>query len=515
MNGRDCADDSGAPVKTIRIETTLVGYSELWKDVTTYGVLVLLLALGAVASLYVNYKFPDDRIRKALKGRLDALDEAAESLSRQLASRLRVMVGVERRAMRGRLKSLSWSSPDFEAIRAQIDESICRLMKRVDVLARMGRLREEYDRIKNLQVPPSVLDCLETLFEQTVRLLLVFQPSEADIATAEQNLKRVGDALDDWASPEGGPPRDPKLTEQIAARVQGLCKATQAGGPLDADDWRAFVAKFPALSALLKAGAPDPANLAPSDYYEQDRVALLGATLRDYVRIRREHAGLAESRLGQKEPELIELMQLGTASDLLRARRLVGEMAKEIYVEDVLREVSAGRAEILIDRSRVRLYEPARFTVKFHNPDFETARARESLVPLWTFVRKGDAQDELSEEGWCVAHYFAEQTSYSIRVTFRRIDAVQTPGTVEAPHAMEKVVNVGVAADRQRGTRLAGRGGGLLALALALAPVLFGLLAGAKDQLLKMGLGAALFSVFVLGFGSDQVKNLLTRQKGS
>ena len=47
---------------------------------------------------------------------------------------------------------------------------------------------------------------------------------------------------------------------------------------------------------------------------------------------------------------------------------------------------------------------------------------------------------------------------------------------------------------------------------MALVIALFGLIAGAKEQLLKLDLVAALVAIFMLGFGADQIKNLLTQK---
>jgi hypothetical protein len=49
-------------------------------------------------------------------------------------------------------------------------------------------------------------------------------------------------------------------------------------------------------------------------------------------------------------------------------------------------------------------------------------------------------------------------------------------------------------------------------LAMALVIALFGLIAGAKEQLLKLDLVPALLAVFMVGFGADQIKNLLTQK---
>jgi hypothetical protein len=52
----------------------------------------------------------------------------------------------------------------------------------------------------------------------------------------------------------------------------------------------------------------------------------------------------------------------------------------------------------------------------------------------------------------------------------------------------------------------------LFRLVLALGFAVLGLVAGAKDQILKLDVVPALIAVFLLGFGADQIKNLLTQQ---
>jgi len=42
---------------------------------------------------------------------------------------------------------------------------------------------------------------------------------------------------------------------------------------------------------------------------------------------------------------------------------------------------------------------------------------------------------------------------------------------------------------------------------------LLGLIAGAKDQLLKLDVVPAMIAIFLIGFGADQIKNLLTQKQ--
>jgi len=48
---------------------------------------------------------------------------------------------------------------------------------------------------------------------------------------------------------------------------------------------------------------------------------------------------------------------------------------------------------------------------------------------------------------------------------------------------------------------------------LTLVIVLLGMIAGAKDQILKLDLIPALIAIFLTGFGADQIKKLLTERQ--
>ncbi len=54
----------------------------------------------------------------------------------------------------------------------------------------------------------------------------------------------------------------------------------------------------------------------------------------------------------------------------------------------------------------------------------------------------------------------------------------------------------------------------LFRLVLALGLAVLGLVAGAKDQILKLDVVPALIAVFLLGIGADQIKNLISQQSG-
>jgi hypothetical protein len=212
----DCTDDAGAPVKLIHVKTTLAYYGPNKKAFWSYVVTLFLLFAGAVLSLYVNYKLPDEQIRSELRQQWKEIGKGIGDLSMKLASRLRVLVGMEWRLLEDRLKKLTWYTPEFEVQRSQIADSIARLKRRVDLLKKMSRAREEYVNLEALAVPPPIMSKLEDGFEQMGRKLDDFQVSDADLMDAEAKLNEMCKLLTGWKQP------DPATAAEIVALLKSL-----------------------------------------------------------------------------------------------------------------------------------------------------------------------------------------------------------------------------------------------------------------------------------------------------
>jgi hypothetical protein len=80
-----CANDAGAPVKLIHVKTTLAYYGPNRKAFWSYAVTLFLLFAGAVLSLYVNYKLPDEQIRGELRQQWKEIGKGIGDLSMKLA----------------------------------------------------------------------------------------------------------------------------------------------------------------------------------------------------------------------------------------------------------------------------------------------------------------------------------------------------------------------------------------------------------------------------------------------
>jgi hypothetical protein len=184
------------------------------------------------------------------------------------------------------------------------------------------------------------------------------------------------------------------------------------------------------------------------------------------------------------------------------------------------------RVRVRIDTSQVYTYEPIQLRVCFCREDLNAAKAIDDITPMWDF-----GHDDLTpEDGWQVVHYFPRHRSYIMKVKFQRRTkgiengqfvsggflrttdlSPQNQGTapVEGPIVFTKHI---VHASSMHGGSWWSFFLEAVRLSVALVPALLALYAGALDKLAKLDLVSALIAVFLLGFSSDQVKNLLTQK---
>jgi hypothetical protein len=441
LASRPCADDAGAPVKLIHVKTTLAYYGPNRKAFWSYAVTLFLLFAGAVLSLYVNYKLPDDQIRSELRQQWKEIGKGIGDLSMKLASRLRVLVGMEWRLLEDRLKKLAWYTPEFEAQRSQIADSIARLKRRVDILKKMSRAREEYVDLEALEVPPLIMSKLEEGFEQLGRKLDDFQVSDADLMDAEAKLNEMCKLLSGWKQadaatsaeivaslrslyddlqqpqsaapligPDGKPvnssadPTAPKDEGGALYRSESLKKMLEEHKkPDDANSGLKYKA-VASLVADLKMPPPEAATLAGTEYYRKAVLAFRGEVLSKYAILCDTKGSEEQLRLVSKRENLFKLLSQEGWHALRRAKLLVSEMSCGIYSEDIKREILEKRVEIRLDRNVVRAFEPALLNVQFKIPRFETCSARNEWLCKWDFghmpfERDGRVQDGKTGKG--------------------------------------------------------------------------------------------------------------------
>jgi hypothetical protein len=273
--------------------------------------------------------------------------------------------------------------------------------------------------------------------------------------------------------------------------------------------------------------------LTPQDLIDLDTLLFDLDLIRSYVDL---VEGLSadddlRKKIAGHEADLLNYLKRRNPESMYAARLLFRQMEDGCFKDDIEGAVKAGKVQIKTDHGDIHPYDPSEFRLVFLNLALNTAFARQEWICSWAFTI---GQQTLIEEGWVVTHYFQEGEPYTLKVTLNHnatATQVTVPNVEIFPDGKIQVVPVrrrqpGVAAkallhgkwfDAKKAwkTRRPGRGGQALdyvRLALTLVIALFGLLAGAKEQLLKLDVLPALLAVFMVGFGADQIKNLLTQK---
>ncbi|MCA1568199.1 MAG: hypothetical protein LC803_21655 [Acidobacteria bacterium] len=165
--------------------------------------------------------------------------------------------------------------------------------------------------------------------------------------------------------------------------------------------------------------------------------------------------------------------------------------------------------------------------------DSQTVEAQESSLQA---AADKQIKEEFPEKGWIVSHYFVGVHPYDISVSFEdprgkyvsrevprapargeettdkaQADAADTTEKNESEKiVIGKTVKPQDDSDTQKNERLAAE---IVSLAMVLIIALLGLITGAREQVLKLDVIPGLIAVFLLGFGADALKNLLTQRQ--
>jgi len=500
------------------------GWADLW--------VLFFLALGGIFSLSLNSLLPNQMRRTKMKQRLSSAGARISSLSYDLASRLRVQIGLRQRLITDRLRNLTWTSPDFAGDMQDIEQAMARLEERLQLLESLSIVRTNFIRTRAEVLPASVIFIIETKFDKIVEIGEKSDPPDPDVQTAVGLIKSVEDQLTqgilgnvDFAKSLADRVKIYKVDfDQTNGRIgkTDTCKRIRAllPGPF---------ARVESFDGTRLAAAAD-ASSAP-DYMDLDGRLFELQIIREYVDL---VEGLAStSNLRTKitgyEGELVDSLSRSTCEAAYAATLLLQEMKSGFFKEDIRVEIEAKRVRIKVDRGEIQRYQPCEFRLEFQKLDLNTAYARREWTCRWFFTL---GEQTLTEEGWVIAHYFGENDTYKLKIALtHNVDGTELAvpdvdpfkGEIklvpEARRQLSAVLQLafqGKFADARKewkkGRRRSGKTLDYVRLAMALVIALFGLIAGAKDQLLKLDLLPALLAVFMVGFGADQIKNLLTQK---
>lgn len=547
--------------KTIKVKTHRMRWApgiakELWGDIFIF----LALAAGGIMSLLLNFALPNQTRRLKIKQQLEALGEKVGNLSWALASRLRVLAGLQYRLISDQLRSMTGTDSDFSTEMQGIEKDMAQLSTRLDFLAALGAVRVNFEKSRADDMPPSTMFALEEKFKKAVEIGKKTSPTDAELQSAQALITEIQQTVDSELQVTDAAVTDmAKRTKEFKAlfdAANGVLGKTTTG-----KDVRA---KLPGLFNELDATQEDTWKATPPTkgmFVVLDRMLFKLRLLAEYVR---RVEGLASGNplrdaLVKQQPALIDLASKNSWNAMYDGDRLLREMEAGIFADDIGTELQAKKLRIDWDPQIVHPHRPVQFSLKFLKCAYNDTPATEEWTCRWTFSR--EHEDDLTEEGWTVTHYF-QQADKEFSDPGSQGDAakpahagdgansksaVRYSVKVEATHSQSGVViaignverlrdgTISVSGLPRRSMRRflgkvltlhwneaekewrksrtgAGRMLDRLRLLLALVIALIGLLAGAKEQLLKLDVLPALVAIFLLGFGADQVKNLFTQK---
>lgn len=515
------AADPGWPAKAIPFKARLSRAPTFWLELTGYGFMFLLLLAGGICSLLLSNWVPNQLARSKHKARLSQLADRIRGLSsNRIDTRLQVSLRVARQRLYAELY-YRWSiSAELPPVLAAVSHRADALEKLLEQVEEIDRLLAKLEQLHADGSSPKQFDAIEARLRKAKELLSRVDPPQADVQAAKGLVEEAKAALDKAGQP------DAAFAKDLAGRIRSL-QAMKA--PADPNDAATVVVAQPfrefadLLLDLFRRVDPfqREESIKPEDYGPLDVATTRIELIREYAGL---YAGLgseARTKLLAGTP-FAALIRADGPAGRRAAKRTIQYMKEGIFPADIIAAIgeAAGALSIKMDPQVARQYAPMYFTVDFPKSEHNSCAALEDVRCEWDFHHLG-----LKEEGWRVWHYFPDATrtekgsrvwhyfsaatkkeKQNVTVVFTNVATGQRVGK-----SVEKEFSVVAERSLHFGDR---NWAELVRLAIALMVALLGLLAGARQEVLKLDLIPAAVAIFLLGFGADTIKNLLAPKGG-
>jgi hypothetical protein len=478
---------------------------EFWQTLWGYLFVTAFLTFGGVCSMLLSNWVPNRLSRADIEEQLNDLARQTSSLSTRIDSGLRVFLRVERNRLQRLLRSRWIFSANFSDVVKQCSDKIVVLRQQINLAGQLDRAREALEPLLQSQPIPHKIDLIDRDLQKAADLLRRCDCAKEDLDAAKTLVLGATDRIGKMDQ------TDAELVAELSRRIDTLKSYVQPATP-EPDALKELKKLFPKLFESFNPSAAN--NLQPSQYSSVDLVTAQLDLVRQYQAYY--NAGPPPSL--PKQEEGVKCFHSDTFSGLRRANVLLREIRQGIFVEDIWRAIEQKQVDIIVEPAPVE-DQLARFTIRFRSDDLNAAAARDELRCEWDF-----GHNNLRETGWEAYHYFPpprrgfwhrlwrhlrpwrkrEPKTYAVQAIFSKrflgdgeLELLSIPKNIEVSEAPESG-----SADRNlaEGVRLG----------IALVIALIGLLAGAREQLTKLDMIPAAIAVFLLGFGADTIKNLIS-----
>ena len=458
----------------------------------------IIVLLGILTSLGINYALPMMRKRYAIKQRLAEQDGGLGGIGSVVASRTLNLLRVEKRRLRQELHSLWVVDPETEAALPKLEGRVVQLGRRIELAARAGELLKAVKgdtRLAQHEIGEAALHC---------RLVLTLaelpNPTEVEFGRMQTELDAAAAvrALRDQAP-------DAVRVNALKARAREALKSPQFEGGAP-PEWTPFAAYLAGLRRLFLQ-EPDEKSPDRERYVDAaDAVTRAEAILR-YAQLI-DTAGDPELRNGRlaRADELLAALRPGRDASAPDASDLLDEIEQNVNAAAIaaaLRKAKPGDLHIEVDPPTPWPYQLVVFRVHLAARGYDEASAREKID--WTWTVSGQAEP-LPGNDWMTCHFFEPgATGETTTVTACAIDPADPPNPLATapvrPFRLEKAKTY-----TQQLTLLS-----VFSLAITVLVVGVGLIATAQDKLQSIDWLAGIGVVFGVGFAADVLRRLLGR----
>ena len=499
--------DTSSPWKIIPFKANLSSLSSVPQQIWGYLTIVSVLLLGGLASLVLSQALPNRLKRLSIRERLFGTAQTTANLGSNVDSKLQVMLRVERSRLYDLLESRNTFSPDFAGVASRSSEAAAKLESRVALVQQIDQALARLDQALPLGPPLSQVAQIEILIDDAKRLLAQTAPTDTDLNTAQTAVSAAAKKC------EALNQTDPAFGQELAKRALEV-KADIDNNIAAKQVFADLIKLLPGPYDELKRIAAGATEISADQYSSVDMAVEKILLLKKYVLLREGTTEkVIQDRLKEGQPTLLARLALESWPAMRAARLLLREMRDDIYPARLGKLLQEKAASIDMDPSVAYDKAPLQFSVCFNNDAVNGSAAKEEWTCEWSFG------DSLKESGWTVSHYFllprrsrfrkASKKAFTVKATFRDPDGnvlldekTKQPLTIERPVSVMPSRQEGYLGDRSRTE--------LLKLFAALFIAVFALVAGAKEELLKLDVLPGLIAVFLVGFGADTIKNLLT-----
>jgi hypothetical protein len=503
---------NGLPVKTLSVTGSMSYFDPFTQQVWGYITIVAVLILGGLTSLFLSQALPNRLQRLKIAEQIDELAKATADLSSHVESRLQVLLRLERSRIGDVLDSRKSWSPDFQGVVTLCTQDLARLKVRVGLAQQLDVVQRRLADMLPHGVPPQQVDAVQEQVRRAVLLIGKTAPTDDDLKAAQSAITKATDLVNGLNKP------DPTFGADLAQRAVKLKDQIDTKFRTANETFKRIIQEVPDPDNTLKEIASTTTDIPADSYVAVDIAVAKMSLIRDYVVLHDTRTGDAKTRLEAAEKRFIGLLQTDNPHDLCDARVLFREMKEDVYGERIGQLLNNQNATIKIDPQVAYHAAPMELCVEFQNSSLNLAAARDEWSCTWDFG------DNLKENGWAVSHYFLlpkptgrkffnrllrrpYSHTFPIVATFEQ-RTERTATSAAGQFVLNKDLEVRSSAENAALRGRAWTEG--LKLAAALLIAVFGLVAGAREQLTKLDILPGLVAVFLVGFGADTIKNLLT-----